>query len=122
MYGSNPKTKRVEFRCPDPSCSPYLAFAAMIMAMLDGVQHKIHPGDPVDVDVYALSSQTHIARTPGSLAESLTALAEDHAFLLRGDVFTEDVIHTWIQYKRQHEVDQLQIRPHPYEFCMYYDV
>jgi glutamine synthetase len=123
MYSSNPKAKRVEFRCPDPSCNPYLAFAAMLMAVLDGIQNKISPGDPFDEDLHDRNSDTgHIATTPSSLRESLNALEEDHAFLLRGDVFPEDVIQYWIAYKRNHEVDALRLRPHPYEFCMYYDV
>lgn len=123
MYSSNPKTKRVEFRCPDPSCNPYLAFAAMLMAVLDGVQNKISPGEPFDEDLYDRNIDTsRVANTPRSLLESLDALENDHAFLLRGDVFTEDVIRHWIEYKRNHEVDALRLRPHPYEFCMYYDV
>lgn len=123
MYSSNPKAKRVEFRCPDPSCNPYLAFAAILMAVLDGVQNKISPGEPLDEDIYTYDdSERTIATTPGSLGDSLDALEEDHAFLMRGDVFTEDVIRTWIEFKRQNEVDALRLRPHPFEFCMYYDV
>lgn len=122
MYSSNPKAKRVEFRCPDPSCNPYLAFSAMLMAVLDGIQNKIGPGEPLDEDIYELQSDDRrIPTTPGSLAESLDALENDHAFLLRGNVFTEDVIKTWIKHKRQQEVDAMRLRPHPYEFCMYYD-
>ena len=121
MYSNNPKAKRVEFRCPDPSCNPYLAFAAILMAVLDGVQNKISPGEPTDQDMYAGTSHDN-PTTPSSLAESLDALETNHAFLLRGNVFTEDVIRTWIDLKRKEEVDALRLRPHPYEFCMYYDV
>ena len=122
MYSANPKAKRVEFRCPDPSCNPYLAFSAMLMAVVDGIQNKISPGEPVDEDIYEYSGDREIPTTPGSLSESLDALESDQAFLLRGDVFTADVIETWIRYKRSEEVDTLRLRPHPYEFCMYYDV
>lgn len=123
MYSSNPKAKRIEFRCPDPSCNPYLAFSAVLMALLDGVQKKISPGDPLDEDIYEWNSEDRrISTTPSSLSDSLNALEEDHAFLLRGDVFTADVIRNWIDYKRRNEVDALRLRPHPYEFCMYYDV
>jgi len=124
MYTPNPKAKRSEFRCPDPSCNPYLAFSAMLMAVLDGIQNKIHPGEPLDKDIYDLSPEelAEVPTTPGSLEESLAALKADHEFLLRGDVFTEDVIETWIDYKTENEVNALKLRPHPYEFCMYYDI
>jgi glutamine synthetase len=124
MYSPNPKAKRVEFRCPDPSCNPYLAFSALLMATIDGIQNKINPGDPMDKDIYELSpvEAAEIPTTPASLDEALTALQHDHKFLLRGDVFTQDVIDTWIEYKRENEVDALRLRPHPYEFCMYYDI
>ena len=123
VHGSDPKSTRVEFRCPDPGCNPYLAFAAMLMAVIDGIQGKISPGDPVDENVYTYeNADRKIAKTPESLAESLDALERDHAFLLRGDVFTPDVIETWLGYKRQQEIDALRMRPHPFEFCMYYDV
>jgi len=124
MYSPNPKSKRIEFRCPDPSCNPYLAFAAMLMAMLDGIQNKIHPGDPLDKDIYDLSPEeaADVPTTPASLHDSLTALQQDHEYLLRGDVFTNDVIATWIAYKEKYEVDALRLRPHPYEFCLYYDI
>ena len=125
MYSPSPKAKRVEFRCPDPSCNPYLAFAtAMLMAVLDGIQNKIHPGEPLDKDIYDLAPEelAKVPKTPGSLDESLNALAKDHEFLLRGDVFTEDVINTWIRYKQKNEVDAMRLRPHPYEFCLYYDM
>jgi len=124
MYSPSPKAKRVEFRCPDPSCNPYLAFAALTMAAIDGIQNKISPGDPLDKDIYDLPPEEAAAvpKTPGDLGEALDALGEDHEFLLRGDVFTEDVIQTWIEYKRENEVDALRLRPHPYEFCLYYDI
>lgn len=124
MYSANPKAKRIEFRCPDPSCNPYLAFAAMLMAMIDGIQNKIHPGDPLDKDIYDLPPEElqNIPKTPGSLEEALNALRNDHEFLLRGDVFTPDVIDTWIWYKMTNEVDAIRLRPHPYEFCLYADI
>ena len=124
MYSPSPKSKRVEFRCPDPSCNPYLAFAALMMAALDGVQNKIDPGDPLDKNIYDLPPEeaAKVAKTPGSLEEALEALAEDHEFLLRGDVFTRDVIETWIEYKKKNEADAVRLRPHPYEFCLYYDL
>jgi len=124
MYSPSPKSKRIEFRCPDPSANPYLAFSAMLMAVIDGIQNKIHPGDPLDKDIYDLAPEelAEVPKTPGSLDEALSALQTDHEFLLRGDVFTEDVINTWIWYKTENEVDQLRLRPHPHEFCMYYDI
>ena len=124
MYSANPKAKRIEFRCSDPSCNPYLAFAAMLMAMIDGIQNKIHPGDPLDKDIYDLPPEElqNIPKTPGSLEEALNALRNDHEFLLRGDVFTPDVIDTWIWYKMTNEVDAIRLRPHPYEFCLYADI
>jgi glutamine synthetase len=124
MYSPSPKSKRFEFRCPDPSCNPYLAFSAILMAAIDGIQNKLNPGQPLDKDIYDLPPEelASVPKTPGSLAESLTALERDHEFLLRGDVFTSDVIKTWISYKQQHDVDALRLRPHPYEFCLYYDV
>ncbi len=124
MYSPSPKAKRVEFRCPDPSCNPYLAFAAILMAAVDGIQNKISPGDPLDKDIYDLPPEEAkgIGKAPGSLDEALDALHEDHEFLLRGDVFTQDVIETWITYKRTQEADAMRLRPHPYEFCLYYDI
>ncbi len=124
MYSSSPKAKRIEFRCPDPTCNPYLAFSAMLMAGLDGIQNKIHPGEPLDRDIYDLSPEelAEVPSTPASLAEAMDALEKDHDFLLKGDVFTEDVIETWITYKRENEVDALRLRPHPYEFSLYYDI
>lgn len=123
MYSPSPKAKRIEFRCPDPSCNPYLAFSAMLMAMIDGIQNKISPGEPLDRDIYDLpaADAAAVPKTPGSLAEALAGLERDQEFLLRGDVFTPDVIRTWIAYKLKHEVDALRLRPHPYEFCLYYD-
>ena len=124
MYSPSPKAKRVEFRCPDPSCNPYLAFSALLMAAIDGIQNKIDPGEPLDKDIYDLPPEeaAEVPKTPASLAEALDALERDHEFLLRGDVFTEDVISTWIAYKRENEVDAMRLRPHPYEFCLYYDI
>jgi len=124
MYSTNPKTKRVEFRSPDPAANPYLAFSACLMAGLDGIKHKIMPPDPLDKDIYELEGEemAKIKKVPGSLAESLDALESDHAFLLEGGVFTKDVIDTWIDYKRKKEVDQVALRPHPWEFMLYSDV
>lgn len=124
MYSPSPKSKRIEFRCPDPSCNPYLAFAAILMAAIDGIQNKISPGEPLDKDIYDLPPEelAVVPKTPASLEAALDALADDHQFLLRGDVFTADVIETWIAYKRTREVDAMRLRPHPYEFCLYYDI
>lgn len=123
MYSPSPKAKRFEFRCPDGACNPYFAFSAILMAAVDGIQNKLHPGEPLDRDLYDLSKseQAKVPKTPQSLEEALRALEADHEFLLRGDVFTPDVIETWVRHKRQHEIDPLQLRPHPYEFCLYYD-
>jgi len=123
MYSPHPKAKRIEFRCPDPSCNPYLAFAAMLLAVIDGVQNKYHPGEPLDKDIYDLPPEelAEVPKTPCSLDEALAALERDHEFLLRGDVFTPDVIAGWIDYKRKKEIDAIRLRPHPYEFCLYYD-
>ena len=124
MYSADPKTKRVEFRCPDAACNPYLAFAAMLMAGLDGIQNRINPGEPIDKNLYDLPPEElkNVPSTPGSLEEALTALKADHEFLLKGDVFTDDVIATYVDYKRTREVDELRLRPHPYEFFLYYDI
>jgi glutamine synthetase len=124
MQSNSPKSKRVEFRCPDPSCNPYLAFSAILLAGLDGVQNKIHPGDPLDKDIYDLSPEelAEVPSTPGSLEKALDALEADHEFLLKGDVFTRDVIETWINYKRKNEVDAMRLRPHPHEFALYFDI
>lgn len=123
MYSENPKAKRIEYRCPDNTCNPYLAFAAMLMAGLDGIQNKIDPGEPMDLDLYDLEPEeaAKIKQVPGSLSEALDALEADHEFLLKGGVFTEDLLETWIEYKRKKEVDAVRLRPHPYEFYLYYD-
>ncbi|MBU1739972.1 MAG: glutamine synthetase, partial [Proteobacteria bacterium] len=123
MYSPSPKAKRAEVRFPDPSCNGYLAFAAMLMAGLDGIENKIDPGEPLDKDIYALAPEelADVPSTPGSLAEALEELSADHEFLLKGDVFTRDAIDMWIDYKTEHEVDALRLRPHPYEFALYYD-
>jgi glutamine synthetase len=124
VSGTSPQAKRIEFRCPDPSANPYLAFAAMLMAGLDGVRNKIEPPDPVDKNIYDLPPEelADLPGVPGSLEEALAALEADHDFLLDGDVFTPDLVETWIDYKREHEVDQIRLRPHPWEFHLYYDV
>ncbi len=124
MYSTSPKAKRIEYRCPDAMCNPYLAYAALLMAGLDGIKNKIDPGDPIDKDIYELEPEerARIKSTPGSLAEVLDALEKDHDFLLEGGVFTGDLLETWIDYKRKHEVDAIALRPHPYEFYLYYDL
>src|SRR5450432_315929 len=124
MYSASPKAKRIEFRPPDPSANPYLAFASLMMAGLDGVMNKIDPGDSLDKDIYDLSPEEmkRVPSMPGSLEEALNCLEDDHNFLLRGDVFTEDLIETYISYKRKNEADQVRLRPHPWEFAMYYDI
>jgi len=124
MYSPSPKAKRVEVRFPDCSSNGYLAFSAMLMAGLDGVQNKIDPGQPLDKDIYELGPEElkGVPSVPGSLDAALTALENDHEFLLKGDVFTQDAIDTWIDYKRKREVDPVRLRPHPYEFVLYYDI
>src|SRR5271169_448413 len=124
MYSASPKAKRAEFRPPDPSCNPYLAFAAMLMAGIDGVENRIDPGPPLDKDIYDLGPEelTKVQSMPGSLEAALEALSRDCQFLMKGDVFTEEMLNTYIDYKREKEVDALRLRPHPYEFLMYYDV
>jgi glutamine synthetase len=124
MYSSSPKAKRIEFRTPDPSCNGYLAFSAILMAVLDGIENKIDPGDPLDKNIYDLPPEelATIPSAPGSLDEALASLKADHAFLLKGDVFTKDVIDTWIAYKTAHEVNPVRLRPHPHEFYLYYDI
>jgi glutamine synthetase len=124
MYSPSPKLKRLEVRFPDPSCNGYMAFSALLMAALDGIENRIHPGEPLDKDIYALSPEelAKVPSTPGSLTESLQALEDDHEFLLKGDVFTEDVIQTWIEYKTLNEVDPVRMRPHPHEFKLYFDI
>ncbi|MEO5355669.1 MAG: type I glutamate--ammonia ligase [Nitrospirae bacterium YQR-1] len=124
MYSQSPKAKRCEVRYPDPSCNPYLAFAAMLMAGLDGVQNRIDPGEALDKDLYDLEPEelASVPQMPGSLDEALNNLEAGHDFLLKGDVFTEDSLKTWISYKRTNEVDAMRLRPHPYEFFLYYDI
>lgn len=124
LSGDNPKAKRLEFRCPDASCNPYLAFAAMLCAGIDGIKNKIDPGSPLDVDIYDLSPEelAKVPSTPGSLMDALKNLEADHEFLTAGGVFTEDFVNTWISYKLDNEVIPMSIRPHPYEFALYYDV
>lgn len=124
MYSASPKAKRIEFRVPDPSCNPYMAFAALLMAGLDGIQNKIDPGEPMDKDLYDLPPEEKalIPQVPGSLAQALNALSKDYEFLTKGDVFTEDVLKTWIEYKRVREVEAVNLRPHPYEFMLYFDI
>jgi glutamine synthetase len=123
LSGNNPKAKRLEFRCPDATSNPYLAFAAMLCAGIDGIKNKIHPGEPLDKNIYELSPEelAKIPSTPGSLELALQALENDHAFLTETGVFTEDFIQNWIDYKLANEVKQMQLRPHPYEFFLYYD-
>jgi glutamine synthetase len=123
MYSPSPKAKRIEVRFPDPACNPYLAFAAMLMAGLDGVENKINPGEPGEKDLYDLEPKeaAKIRTMPGSLDEALSNLEKNHQFLLKGGVFTEDLIETWISYKRSKEVDTMRLRPHPHEFFLYYD-
>jgi glutamine synthetase len=124
MYSASPAAKRVEFRPPDPSCNPYMAFAAMLMAGLDGIENKMDPGPPLDKDIYELDPEelASVPSMPGSLEEALDALERDHAFLLKSDVFTEEVLRTYVEYKRSKEVDAIRLRPHPYEFALYYDI
>jgi glutamine synthetase len=123
MYSASPKAKRLEFRCPDPTANGYLAWTAMLMAALDGINNKIDPGKPLDCDIYEMS-EAELAKyrhTPGSLSEAIDALEADNEFLQAGDVFTEDLVRTWIDWKRTEETDPLALRPHPYEFYLYYD-
>ncbi len=123
MYSQSPKAKRIEFRCPDPTCNGYLSFAAIMMACLDGIKNKIDPGEPLDQDIYEMTAEelAEYRHTPGRLDEALEALDRDHEFLTAGGVFTADLIETWIDYKTDNEVDPLRLRPHPYEFYLYYD-
>jgi glutamine synthetase len=122
-YFDTPNSKRIEFRCPDPTANPYLAFAAMLLAGIDGIRNEIDPGDPLDVDLYDLSPEeaANVEQVPGSLDAVLDALEADHEFLLAGDVFTSDLIETWLDYKRTNELDPMRLRPHPYEFFLYFD-
>jgi len=124
MYSPSPKAKRIEFRTPDPSCNGYIAFSAMLMAVIDGIENKIDPGDPLDKDIYNLPPEelAEIPSAPGSLEESLCALQEDNAFLMKGDVFTQDVIDMWVEYKTEHEINPVKLRPHPHEFFLYFDI
>ncbi len=124
VYSSSPKSKRIEVRYPDPSCNPYLAFSAMLMAGLDGIQNKINPGQPLDKDIYGLSPEelSEVPSLPGSLDEALLELEKDHEFLLKGDVFTPDVIETWVEYKREKEIKPVRMTPSPMEFALYYDI
>jgi len=124
MYSKSEGAKRLEFRSPDPSCNPYLAFPAMLMAGLDGIENKIEPPEPVDKDLYELEPEeaAKIKFLPGSLEQALDALENDHQFLLKGDVFTPDLIETWLSYKRKKELDAIRLRPHPYEFALYFDI
>ncbi|MCD4805458.1 MAG: type I glutamate--ammonia ligase [Desulfobacterales bacterium] len=124
MYSASPKAKRIEFRTPDPSCNGYLAFSAILMAVMDGIENRLDPGEPLDKDIYGLPPEelANIPSAPGSLDEALSALKEDHKFLLKGDVFTEDVIDMWIEYKTEKEVNAVKLRPHPHEFFLYYDI
>ncbi len=123
MYSANPKAKRLEFRCPDPSCNPYLTFPAILMAALDGIEKKMDPGKPLDRDIYEMTvaELTGTPKTPGSLEEAIGALEKDHDFLLKGGVFTPDVIEAWGSWKKSRELDPMHMRPHPYEFHLYYD-
>jgi len=124
VYSESPKAKRLEFRPPDPSCNPYLAFSAMLMAGLDGIKHKIDPGKPLDKDIFELDAEeaAKIPSMPGSLEEALGELQKDHKFLLEGDVFTAEFVELWINYKKKTEADPVRMRPHPYEFHLYYDI
>ena len=124
VYSENPKAKRLEFRPPDPSCNPYLTFAAMLMAGLDGIKNKIHPGEPLDKDLYELEPEeaAKVPSVPGSLDAALEALEADHKFLLEGGVFTKDFIDLWVEYKQKNEIDPVRRRPHPHEFHLYYDI
>jgi len=124
MYSTSPKAKRIEFRTPDPSCNGYLAFSAILMAVIDGIQNKIDPGDPLDKDIYNLPPEelAEIPSAPGSLDEALEALKADQEFLMKGDVFTQDAIDMWIDYKTEKEINDIKLRPHPHEFYLYYDI
>lgn len=123
-YDLSPKAKRIEFRCPDGSCNPYFGFSALLMAMVDGIENKLDPGDPLEKDIYDLPPEelAHVPNAPATLEEALVALEQDYEYLLKGDVFTEDVVRSWIHYKRTNEVNALRLRPHPYEFHLYHDI
>jgi glutamine synthetase len=123
MYSANPKAKRLEFRCPDPSCNGYLTFSAVMMAAVDGITNKLDPGSPLDRDIYEMTREelADVPKTPGSLEEAVAALANDNAFLIRGGVFTDDLVEAWIAWKKEKELHEMHLRPHPYEFHLYYD-
>jgi glutamine synthetase len=124
MYSPSPKAKRIEFRSPDPSCNPYLAFSAMLMAGLDGIENRIEPGEPLDKDIYGLTPEElkDVPKMPASLEEALGELKKDHEFLLKGDVFTQDVIDAWIENKVERELNPVRLRPTPTEFALYFDI
>ena len=124
MYSASPKAKRIEFRTPDPSCNGYLTFSAILMAVLDGIENRIDPGEPLDKNIYDLPPEelAEVGSAPGSLDEALEGLKQDHEFLLKGDVFTKDAIDMWIDYKTQKEINPVRLRPHPHEFFLYYDI
>jgi len=125
MFATSPAAKRIEFRTPDPSCNPYLAFAAILLAGLDGIQKKLEPPEPIDEDIYELAGTERgdaIARTPGSLDEAIEALQRDHEFLVKDGVFPPDLIETWIELKQEQEIDFIRLRPHPSEFSLYFSV
>ena len=123
MYSAKPKAKRLEFRCPDPTCNGYIAWTAMLMAAIDGIKNQIDPGEPLDCDIYEMSAEelARYPKTPASLEEAINALEADYAFLTEGGVFTDDLVHGWIAWKRKHELNEMALRPHPYEFHLYYD-
>jgi len=124
MYSENPKAKRLEFRCPDGTANPYLAFSAMLMAGIDGIINKINPGSPMEMDIYHMSEKElkKVPQAPDNLESALEHLSNDNKFLRAGDVFTDDLIDTWITYKTENEVKPMALRPHPYEFHLYYEV
>ena len=121
MYSASPKSKRIEFRSPDATANPYIAFSAMLMAGLDGIMNKMDPGESFDENTYESQKAKSLKTVPRSLEQSLNALENDHMYLLKGEVFTPDVIDTWLSYKREKEIDSLRLRPHPHEFSMYFD-
>jgi glutamine synthetase len=124
MYSPSPKAKRIEFRTPDPSCNGYLAFSAILMAAIDGIQNKIDPGEPLDKNIYDLPPEelAEVESAPGSLEEALAELQKDPEFLMKGDVFTQDVLDMWIEYKIENEINEVKLRPHPHEFYLYFDI
>jgi glutamine synthetase len=124
VVSEKPAAKRIEFRCPDSTGNPYLTLASILMAGIDGIENRTHPGEPLDKNIYDMPPEelANVKKTPADLDAALTALENDHEFLLKGDVFTEDVIRTWIDFKRENEIVPIASRPHPYEFCLYFDV